>query len=143
MIAIDTNLLVYAHRSGLPEHRRSQRAIEKASRNPRGWGIALPCLSEFWSVVTHPTAAGRPSTAREATRFLDALIEGAGAQIWLPGAGTWRRLEQLAGQLDVRGPRIFDLQIAVIASDQGATELWTHDASFLSVAGLRIVDPLA
>ena len=51
MIAIDSNLLVYAHRTALPEHRRARRAIEKASRSPLGWGIAWPCIAEFWSVV--------------------------------------------------------------------------------------------
>ena len=47
LIAIDTNLLIHAHRSALPEHRAAGRAIEQASRDPRGWGIALPSVSEF------------------------------------------------------------------------------------------------
>jgi predicted nucleic acid-binding protein len=47
VIAVDTNLLVYAHRSSLPEHRRARRALEQASRDPRGWGIALASVAEF------------------------------------------------------------------------------------------------
>ena len=64
MIAVDTNLLVYAHRSGLPEHRQAQRAVEKACGNPTGWAIPVFCAAEFWAVVTHrfrlpPAIAGR------------------------------------------------------------------------------------
>src|SRR5207244_10228458 len=45
VIAIDSNLLIYAHPAAVPEHRRARRAIEKACGDPRGWGISLPSVS--------------------------------------------------------------------------------------------------
>lgn len=140
MIAIDTNLLVYAHRARTPEHARARRAIEKAAASSRGWGLAAAVLPEFWSVVTHPASEGRPSTPAQAARFIRALTE-AGALIWLPGPGFADRLMQVASDLDVSGPRVFDLQIALTAFEGGATEIWTHDAAFRSVPGLRVSDP--
>lgn len=142
MIALDTNLLVYAHRSGVPEHRAAKGAIQRAAASPDGAGIAAPCLAEFWAVVTHPTAAGRPSTPAEAADFLQSLIATGRLAVWLPGPGFERRLAETARTLSVSGPRIFDLQIALIASEHGAKEVWTHDAGFLTVAGLRRLDPL-
>ena len=142
MIAIDTNLLIYAHRASLPEHLPARRAIEQASRDSRGWGIALPSVSEFWSVVTHPESRGGASTARQATGFLRALIMEAGAMLWTPGESFWQRLVELAGQLEIRGPRIFDLQIGLTAFDNGAVEIWTHDTRFAAFPGLRVHDPL-
>jgi predicted nucleic acid-binding protein len=62
--------------------------------------------------------------------------------IWLPGPGFGDRLLQVASDLDVSGPRVFDLQIALTAFEGGATELWTHDAAFATVPGLRVADPL-
>ena len=56
MIAIDTNLLVFAHRMQVPEHRAARKAIEKASMVSDGWGFTLTNLLEFWSIVTHPAA---------------------------------------------------------------------------------------
>jgi predicted nucleic acid-binding protein len=141
MIAIDTNLLVYAHRSAVPEHRAAQRAIERAAADGGGWGVALASLAEFWAVATHPAASFRPSSAREAGRYIDALIEG-GAQIWTPGPGFGRRLLQVAAALDVKGPRVFDLQIALTVFESGATELWTADRSFATVPGLTLANPL-
>ena len=141
MIALDTNLLVYAHRAALPEHRAARRAIERASRDPRGWGIPLPCVGEFWSVVTHPGCQGGPSPGPLAAGFLRALVD-AGAAIWNPGEQFWRRFTQLAADLGIQGPRVFDLQIALVAFDHGATEIWTHDRNFARFPGLRMHDPL-
>ncbi len=141
MIALDTNLLVYAHRSTVTEYPAARRAITRASRDSDGWGFSLAVVVEFWSVVTHPAAAGRPSTPEEAAAFIAAL-ETAGAQVWMPGVGFSSRLAQLAVAQSVAGPRIFDLQIALSAFEGGGTELWTADRRFVSVPGLPIVFPL-
>jgi predicted nucleic acid-binding protein len=141
MIAIDTNLLVYAHRSRMPEHARARKAIARAAESDDGWGIASASLTEFWAVATHPASEGRPSTPSQAAAFIRALVQ-AGAQIWLPGPGFGDRLLQLGIDLDVAGPRVFDLQIALTAFEGGATDLWTHDARFVKVPGLRLHDPL-
>ena len=142
MIAVDTNLLVYAHRSGTAEHAAARRAIERAAADSRGWGVALPCLAEFWSIVTHSSASGRPSTPAEASAFVRALVAGGGAAVWGPARGFDARLLALAERLRLSGPRIFDLQIALIASEAGATEMWSHDRRFVSIADLRLHDPL-
>ena len=141
MIAIDTNLLVYAHRGAVPEHQAARQALERASRDRRGWGTAASCVAEFWSVVTHPEAAGRPSEPDEARRFILALVE-AGLALWSPGPGFGARLVQMAAELSITGPRIFDLQIALTAFDNGAVEIWSHDRSFASLPGLALHDPL-
>ncbi len=143
MIAVDTNLLVYAHREETPLHERAKAAIEAAASDPRGWGIALPCIAEFWSIVTHPQAPGRPSTPDEATEFLEVLRLDAGATVWVPGPGFEQRLARVASGLRVTGVRIFDLQIALTVVEAGASEIWTHDANFVVVPGLRVVDPLS
>ncbi len=142
MIAIDTSLLVYAHRAATPEHDAARAALERASRERSGWGTAVSCVAEFWSVVTHPAAAGRPSTPEEARGFLQALVEDAELELWSPGPGFADRLLQMATELGITGARVFDLQIALTAFDNGATELWSHDAGFATFPGLRTRDPL-
>lgn len=141
MIAIDTNLLVYAHRSSLPEHRRARRAIEKASGNRQGWGIPAFCAAEFWAVVTHPANASGSSQEEEARAYLAELC-AAGARVLHPHDGFVERLTQLACDLKIRGARIFDLQIALVAFEAGASEIWTHDRHFVGLSGLPVKDPL-
>ena len=140
MIALDTSLLVYAHRASTPEHRAARTAIERAAGSG-AWGFPAPVVAEFWGVVTHPGAAGRASTPDEAQRFLASLAT-AGAEVWSPGIGFGLRLAQLAADRNVSGNRIFDLQIALCAFEGGARELWSHDTRFISIAGLRLVNPL-
>ena len=142
MIAIDTNLLVYAQRRDTPEHRSARRAIERASTDHRGWGIPLPCLAEFWCVVTHPASSGGPSPAKEARGFLHSLVVDGGASIWTPGTGFWERLTQVASDMKIAGTRVYDLQIALIALENGATEIWSYDRSFAGLPGLLVRDPL-
>lgn len=143
MIAIDTNLLVYAHRSGCPEHKQAKLAIERAAVDSGGWGIALPSLAEFWMVVTHPSCEGGPTEPAKARDFLFALIETGEPKIFLPGKEFGERLIRKAADMGVAGIRIFDLQIGLLAVEDGATELWTHDAGFLHIPELTVKDPLS
>ena len=142
MIVIDTNLLVYAHRRQVPEHAPARTILEEASHVSGGWGIALPSVLEFWSVVTHPASSGRPSRPKEARAFIESLV-AAGARLLHPSPGSGVRLLAAASDRSVAGARVFDLFIALIALDHGATEVWSHDRGFVSLPGLRVVDPLA
>jgi toxin-antitoxin system PIN domain toxin len=141
VIVADTNLLVYAHRAALPEHRPARAVLERANRASGGWAITLSSVLEFWSVVTHLSASGRPSRIDEARAFIDALVD-AGARLLIPGPGSGQRVLDTAAQMGIVGPRIFDLHIALTALDHGGTELWSHDSAFVSLPGLRLVDPL-
>ena len=141
MIAIDTNLLIYAHRPGLPEHRVAARLIEEACYGERRWGIPSPCLAEFWSVVTRSEAWSRASTPQEAQGFLNQLVRS-GAVILEPETGVGRRILGLAADLELSGRRIFDLQIALIALEAGARELWTADRGFVRIPGLVLRHPI-
>ena len=143
MIGIDTNLLIYAHRGGCPEHHAAVKALEKAVRHPAGWGIPMLCLGEFWAVVTHPNCPGGPSSLAEAYDFIRNLIEDGEGRVWIPKETLAFRWLQSARDLHVHGARVFDLQIALIAFENGATEIWTHDRGFQTVPGLTIHDPIS
>jgi predicted nucleic acid-binding protein len=142
VIALDTNLLVYGFLPEVREHAAARRAIEKASDDPRGWGVALSSVAEFWMAVTHRSASGGQSPSPAVRGFLDALLVDGPGVLWMPKERFWTRLLQMAAELHVRGPRIFDLQIALTAFDNGATEIWTHDRGFVAFRGMRIHDPL-
>ena len=77
-----------------------------------------------------------------AASFVRVLVREAEMRIWTPGVGFAEDLLQHAANLSVRGARIFDLQIALIATAHGAREIWTHDLNFVRVPGIRVRDPL-
>lgn len=45
-------------------------------------------------------------------------------------------------QYDYFRYQYFDLQIALIALENSATHIWTHDRNFVGVPGLKIHDPI-
>lgn len=142
MIAIDTNLLIYAHQAGSSQHASAVRALHKARAGHSGWGFVLPVITEFWRVVTPAGVPGGSSTLAQAEQFLAAL-SAAGAACWLPFPGFDVRLIAKAREFGVSGYRIFDLQIALMALEAGATEIWTHDHDFIPLPGLAVHDPIA
>jgi predicted nucleic acid-binding protein len=76
-----------------------------------------------------------------AAAFLKQLRR-AGAQVFYPKVGAQESICELAHDLKVTRNSIFDLQIAWIARDAGAKEIWTHDQGFIKLPGLKVVDPL-
>lgn len=54
MIAIDTSLLVYAHRADAPFREPAKASLESLAATPREWAIHWPCVHEFIAIVTHP-----------------------------------------------------------------------------------------
>jgi len=142
MIAVDTNLLIYAHREAVPQHDAARGAIEHAAATGRGWGIALASVAEFWSVVTHPESIGGPSSGEVAMEFIEALVATGGCQVWYPQPGFREHLTRMGADLGIQGARIYDLQIGLTALENGAVEVWTHDRGFIAVPGLALHDPL-
>ena len=142
MIALDTNILIYAHREGSSEHHRAVKAVLAALEDGRGWGICLPTVVEFWSIVTHPKIPGGPSSPAIVNNFFHYLLTEGYGNIWTPGTGFGQRLMRWAASLKVRGKRIFDLQISVIAYEHGAQEIWTHDHGFATIPPVKVRDPL-
>ena len=64
MIALDANILVYAHREDSPWHEAATRCVTALAEGRGDWAIPWPCLHEFLAIVTHPRIY-RPQTPPE------------------------------------------------------------------------------
>jgi predicted nucleic acid-binding protein len=64
VIAVDTNLLVYAHREDSPWHRRANEVVTRLAQGRGAWAIPWPCLHELLAIVTHPRIYDPPSRLR-------------------------------------------------------------------------------
>ena len=60
LIAVDTNLLVYAHREDSPWHDAAYRSLVGLAEGRTPWAIPWPCLHEFLAIVTHPRIYSPP-----------------------------------------------------------------------------------
>ncbi|MGL5867096.1 MAG: type II toxin-antitoxin system VapC family toxin [Dermatophilaceae bacterium] len=142
MIALDTNLLVYAHRQDSPHHQVAAAALERAVAAPGGCAVPWPCIHEFLAVVTHPRIYDPPSPVVNALAAVQALVDAPGVHLIGEGADHAERLGALLRSAPVDGPRVHDARVAAICLSHGVDALWSADRDFSWFPDLRVVNPL-
>lgn len=142
MIAVDTNILVYAHHSGAPKHEVAVDVLRSLVEGDALWGLPVFVIGEFLRVVTHPHGPlRRPSTTEQAMLALDGLVEGPRVRVLSPGPRFLPILRKLVLGAKARGNLVFDAQVAAVCLEHGATTILTEDRDFglfpeLTVRGL-------
>jgi hypothetical protein len=111
MIALDTNLLVYAHQRDSPWREQAVAAIRPVVEGRTPWALPWPVVHEFFAVVTH----GRfkvPSTPVEALGMLRNLLASPTVQVLGEGPGHFDVLADLINRARICGPMVHDARIA-------------------------------
>jgi toxin-antitoxin system PIN domain toxin len=142
MIAIDTNVLVHAHRRSSPHHARAAVAMRALVASGEPWALPWPCIAEFVCVVTNPRCFDNPSTAEEATDQVKAWRDVPSCRLLTETGLTEETFFQLIVHRTVVGPRVYDARIAAICLDHGVRELWTADRDYALFPKLRTRNPL-
>ena len=75
MIAVDSNLLVYAHREDSPWHDAAFDRIRDLAEGRAPWAIPWPCIHEFLAIVTHARIYAPPTPVETAVDQVDAWLE--------------------------------------------------------------------
>lgn len=142
MIAVDTNLLVYAHRKDSEWHERALEVLIHLAEGNQRWAIPWPCVHEFFAIVTHPRIFKKPSTAAQAMAAINAWRESQMLHFLHETPQYWHTLTQLVRVGQIKGPMIHDTRIAAICIDNGATELLSADRDFGRYPSLTTRNPL-
>jgi toxin-antitoxin system PIN domain toxin len=142
VIAVDTNILVYAHRDDSPFHERARSALESLANGTREWAVPWPCAHEFLAIVTHPRiyrTATPPAMALAQLRALHALSN----LVFIAEADDHlQHLEPLALGARVQGAAVHDARIAAICLAHGVAELWSADRDFARYPSLKVHNPV-
>jgi toxin-antitoxin system PIN domain toxin len=141
MIAVDTNVLVYAHRSDSQHHVRAVDAMRLLAEGTASWAIPWPCLHEFLAIATHPRIFDPPTKMVRALEQVDAWLGSPAVTVIGEGVDHWTRLQELVVRANVRGPMVHDARIAAICIAAGVTELLTSDRDFSRFSALRARNP--
>lgn len=142
MIAVDTNILVYAHRAECDFHDRALTALTGLAEGTQPWAIPWPCVHEFLAIVTHPRIYVPPSPPALALQALSVWIDSPTCRLIGEGPRYMAVLERLVVQGGVRGPVIHDARIAALCLHHGVTLLWTADRDFGRFKDLKTGNPL-
>jgi uncharacterized protein len=142
VIAVDTNILVYAHRADSPFHDRARAALESLAAGARPWAIPWPCAHEFFAVVTHPRIYRTATPADTAFAQLRALAAVANLAFIAEADDYLVHLEPLALAARIHGGAIHDARVAAICLSHGVAELWSADRDFMRFPALKTRNPL-
>ncbi len=142
MIAVDTNVLVYAHRAECVFHPQAFACMKRLAEGAQPWAIPVSCLLEFLSVVTNAKVFRPPSSQAQAITQVDAWLASPSAQVLHSGAQHWRVLSELARAGHLQGGQFHDARIAAICLENGVDALLSADRDFGRFMALRVVNPL-
>jgi toxin-antitoxin system PIN domain toxin len=142
MIAIDTNLLVYAHREDSEWHAVAKSCLVDLANSGNSWAIAWSSLHEFFAIVTHPRIYSPPTPQATAFESIKAWQNSPGLHLLHEGPGYLDKLERLCVKARIVGGKVHDARIAAICLNHGVAELWTADRDFSLFPELNTRNPL-
>ena len=142
MTAVDTNLLVFAHREDSSWHAAAYSRIRELAEGREPWSIPWPCIHEFLAIVTHPRVYAPPSPLERAIDQVNAWLESPTLVLLAETANHWAHLRTFLEIGKISGPQVQDARVASLCRAHGISELWTADRDFSRFPGIRTKNPL-
>jgi hypothetical protein len=142
VIAVDTNLLVYAHREDAKFHGEASAALAQLAAGTERWAVPWPCAHEFVAIVTHPKIYKTPTPLELALQALAELNACPTLEFIGEAEGYLDSLAGIAHAARVHGGAIHDARIAAICRFHGVRELWSADRDFSRFAAVKVRNPL-
>jgi toxin-antitoxin system PIN domain toxin len=142
VIAVDTNILVYAHRRDSEWHEKASTEVRRLAEGPAPWSIAWPSLHEFLAIVTHPAIYKPPTPLTKALEQVEIWLESPTVRVLGELKGHWKELKELLHSGKITGGAVHDARIAAICREHGVRELWSADRDFGRMGGLPVRNPL-
>ncbi len=144
MIAVDTNILIYAHRRESDANEAAAAFMRTLAEGDVVWAIPWPCCYEFLSVATNPRIwRDDASTPEQAWRQLAAWTASPSNRLIGETSGFVELLGRFVQRPRVVGGVIHDARIAAVCVAHGVEELLTRDRDFSLFPELRTRNPIA
>jgi uncharacterized protein len=142
VIAVDTNILIYAHRRASPFYEVAFKRLIELSQGAAPWGIPWPCLHEFLNIATHPRVFRPPTSLEQALEQIDIWLESPSLTLLTESPTHWATLRSLLVDGGIVGPRVHDARIMALCLQHGVREFWSLDRDFSRFPGVKVVNPL-
>jgi len=142
VIALDTNILIYAHREDSPFHEVASSRVAGLAEGRAAWAIPWPCVHEFLAIATHPRIYDPPTPLALALDQVDAWLAAPALVLLGEADEYWPHLRATITVGKIVGPRIHDARIAALCRQHGVRELWSADRDFSRFPDLNVINPL-
>jgi len=143
VIAVDTNLLVYAHRLDSVWNERAFACLRELAEGAQSWAVPWTCFHEFLAIVTHPGIWDPPTPLAAAIAQVGAWLESPTLVVLSEGGPYWSELSRLLAAGRIQGGGVHDARVAALCVVHGVQELWTADRDLGRFPLLKTRNPLA
>jgi len=140
--AVDTNILVYAHRADSTWHHPADAIVAELAEGKSTWAIPWPCIYEFFAIVTRPRIYKPPTPNGDALIQIRNWLETPSLLLLHEGEGLWETLEELLAKSKVQGGAVHDARIAALCLRHGVKKLLSADRDFSRFPKMRVENPL-
>lgn len=141
MIAVDTNILVYAYRKEMKEHERAAQILDDLAFGTDEWSIPSSCLREFVSSVTNRQKFAQPTTLLKARQQVRHWLSWPNVVVLDDTEDHWACLDDAMRSGKTTGKHVHDAHVAALCITHGVKEFWTGDKGFRRFPGLVVWDP--
>lgn len=138
MIAVDTNVLVYANRAELPLHDVARARLTELAEGTAPWGLPVVAAWGFVRIVTQPIF-DPPTSTDQAVDFVDRLLASPTVRVLGPGPRHWEQLKAVLDRAQVRGGLVIDAVIVALCREYGVQELLSNDRDFHRFPGVKLL----
>lgn len=143
VLAIDTNLLLYAHVPSFAQHPRALAALERLANSGAAWAVSWPCAHEFGAVIANRDGRADALDAAAAVAILRSWERAPNFRFI---DATRRHLAHFSQTLllsQAGGGQVHGARIVATCLDHDVTELWNADRDDSRFPGLRTRNPLS
>lgn len=142
MLAIDTNILVYAHRADSTWHTKSKDFLETILQGDEKIGIPYHCVVEFYGIVTNPRIFKNPTSSVDAVRQCQNLLAAPAISLLTESGESFSTLAGVLSKSRVIGAAVHDARVAAVCIENGVKKIYTLDRDFSRFAPLKSENPL-
>jgi toxin-antitoxin system PIN domain toxin len=144
VVAVDTNVLVYAADADSPFHAACREWLENRRARADAWYTTWAIVYEFLRVTTHPRVMRRPWSVPAAWQFIAALLASPGLGVLVPTQRHAEVAAQVIAELPhLAGNLLYDTHTAVLMREHGIRGIVTRDTDFHRFPFLDPIDPVA
>jgi toxin-antitoxin system PIN domain toxin len=141
LIALDTNILVYAHRRGTTHHVKAYGLMETLAESTKPYALFWPSLYEFLRVVTHHRVFDPPTSVDDAFEALGQFLSPPGVHVLSEGVHHQEILKKVLRETPVSGNLMHDAHLVALALEHGVHQILTADADFRRFPQIQSRDP--
>jgi len=139
---VDTNVLVAAAMSGLPQHREAYEFMRTEVAGAKHWCLSWVNVYEFLRVTTHRKVFPKPLSWQDAYTRMAKLMEHQGLEILAETDSHFRVAKEVAAAAgSVSGNFVHDCHVAALMVEHEVQRIVTYDSDFRKFGHLIVSSP--